>query len=275
MIATSLLTFIFQGTRWWLLIRVFRPDISLGVTLRYHFAGNFYSIILPTSTGQDFVRALLISTRIDPSVSWGSTWVQKIIGLIGTVAFCITGFALMDKTGLPPETSKSIIISCCAVVVLLGLSFSKVITSPVRKLFFEKIMPRSLLIPVQEIRQTIYLYRGKWKALAVSFFFMILVQLCVIFGSIGTVAGITGKVLVAPLMTFIPLIELILAVLPLTPSGIGLREGLIALLFIKLGLTNEQIGIYIAFGFLTTLLKVLCGLPFALTTRLRGKKYAG
>lgn len=57
-----------QGFRWWLLIVPFAPDVTLLKTMSSHFAAQFYSIVLPTSAAQDFIRASLLSGCSDKSV---------------------------------------------------------------------------------------------------------------------------------------------------------------------------------------------------------------
>jgi len=51
---------------------------------------------------------------------------------------------------------------------------------------------------------------------------------------------------------------------PLTPSGIGVREVLLKLMFDHVGLSGEQLGVYIMLGFLATSLKLVGLLPILL-----------
>jgi hypothetical protein len=62
-------------------------------------------------------------------------------------------------------------------------------------------------------------------------------------------------------LAFIPLIEIACVALPITPNGIGIREPLSALMFKQMGLSVEQLGIYIAMYYFAFSLKLVGGLP--------------
>ena len=60
---------------------------------------------------------------------------------------------------------------------------------------------------------------------------------------------------------FVPLIEVLCIVLPLTPGAIGIREGLMVIMFEQLGLSNADAGIYVLIAIIPTLLKLIGILP--------------
>ena len=66
------------------------------------------------------------------------------------------------------------------------------------------------------------------------------------------------------LAAILALIELVVVVLPLTPGGVGIREGLIALLFNQMGLGIEEIGIYIFLNILGISVRLLGVIPILL-----------
>ena len=88
------------------------------------------------------------------------------------------------------------------------------------------------------------------------------VELALILASAATVFGVCGAWPLAALLAFIPLIEVVLVVVPLTPGGLGLREALLAVLFAHLGLSEEQTGVYVALGLASLPLRAAAGLPF-------------
>ena len=79
-----------------------------------------------------------------------------------------------------------------------------------------------------------------------------------------TVYGISGILPWSDMLVFIPLIEIVLVAVPLTPGGVGIREALLATLFAQLGLTAEQTGVFVAMGILGMALRAVGGLPFML-----------
>jgi uncharacterized membrane protein YbhN (UPF0104 family) len=62
-------------------------------------------------------------------------------------------------------------------------------------------------------------------------------------------------------LAYVPLIEILSLSIPLTPSGLGIREALTKLMFQQIGLSNEQLGVYIVLGLLSILLKLVGGVP--------------
>jgi uncharacterized membrane protein YbhN (UPF0104 family) len=54
-----------------------------------------------------------------------------------------------------------------------------------------------------------------------------------------------------------PIIEMISMAQPFTPNGMGVREALTTLMFQHLGLSKEQLGIYIILTLSSTLLRLI------------------
>ena len=66
------------------------------------------------------------------------------------------------------------------------------------------------------------------------------------------------------LAAILALIEVVAVVLPLTPGGVGIREGLITLLFNEAGLGIEEIGIYIFLNILGISVRLFGVIPILL-----------
>jgi uncharacterized membrane protein YbhN (UPF0104 family) len=49
--------------------------------------------------------------------------------------------------------------------------------------------------------------------------------------------------------------------LPLTPGGLGVREGLMALLFTRLGFSGEQIALYVTISLIASMVRIAGGIP--------------
>src|SRR5271157_376223 len=128
LIAVIILSMFLQGVRWWMLLKAFIPAISFSRVMNHHFSAIFYSIILPTSAAQDVVRSVLISKENDYGISWGSTWVSRILGLLTLAILSIYGLFLIDRHFLPKSFFLTLIIILVALVLLFFLSFSKKIT---------------------------------------------------------------------------------------------------------------------------------------------------
>lgn len=250
-----------QGLRWWLVQRVFVPDLSLRRTLAYHFVANAYSVLLPSSVSQDVVRTAMISRHVECGISWGAAWVTRILGLVAWLVLSLCGLAFVDSGLFPANADRALLASLAVIAVLTGLSFSKRATRPLRALA-GRVVPARLLDVVERVREGVYQYRHRKLALVRLALLTAAIQLCVILFTSITIYGITHTFPFAALLVFIPLIEVVLVALPLTPGGLGFREAMVAALFAQLGFTEEQTGVYVTLGLLGVGLKALGGLPF-------------
>lgn len=255
-----IITMFMQGFRWWVLMKAFIGDLSFIKTMSYHFTGIFYSIILPTSAGGDIVRTILISRNIDYSIGWGATWICRILGLLTLFILSLFGLTLIDKSLLPYNLRFYFYLFFGVILLFFILSFSKKTTRPFRNLL-QKILPLKILEVIEKIRDGVYNYKSKVRNLFTVFIITFITHFLVVFATSIVIKGITGNFYLIECFAFIPIIEIISISLPLTPNGIGIREGLTALMFKQLHLSNEQLGVYVLIGFYVLTLRLLGGIP--------------
>jgi len=270
-----LLSMYLQGIRWWMLLRAFIPDISFSRVMNHHFSAIFYSLALPTSAAQDIVRSVLISKENDYSVAWSATWMTRILGLLVLALFSLVGIIFIDKHALPHSFSVSFIITIILVIVLCFLSFSKRFTSIIRSYIRKRFPSSKMLDTLENVRNGIYMFRNKKKDVLLVFGLTIIVQFIMIGYTCLMIKGLSGHFYVMECLTYIPLIEILCMSIPLTPSGLGIREVLTKLMFAKIGLNDEQLGVFITLGFMGIILKLVGGIPVALNllaTRQEKKK---
>ncbi|HUI91940.1 MAG TPA: lysylphosphatidylglycerol synthase transmembrane domain-containing protein [Chitinivibrionales bacterium] len=252
-----------QGIRWWILLRTFDRGLTIAKTLRAHFVGLYFSIVLPSSGAQNVVRAMLLSKEAGYSLSWGSSWVASIIGLFALAFMSVFGLVCIDRSTLPKGFFESIVSAFCVLIVLFYLSFSKRATGPMRKLLY-KIIPLRFLKALENIREAIYRYRAARGYLLVVVLVTLFMQVTITAGACFVIYGISRKFILFECLLYLPIIEILCISIPLTPNGLGIREGLLALMFSQVGLTKEQLGIYIVLGFFSISLKLLGGIPLLL-----------
>lgn len=252
--------FFLQGIRWWILMLAFEPSLPLFKALRAHFVGLYYSIVLPTSAGQNVVRAVLISKDAGYSLSWASTWMSGILGLLTLAVMSVYGLLRIDRSALPPGFFESVVSSFAVLLLLFAFSFSKSFTARFRTLF-RKLLPSRIINALENIREAVYKYRGAAWNVALVFCITLIMQIIITVGACFVIFGITGKILLFESLLYLPIIEILCISLPLTPNGIGIREALLALMFRQVGLSNEQLGIYVVLGFFSISLKLVGGIP--------------
>jgi len=266
--STIVLLFIFfQGYKWWLLIRCFITDLPLTKAMRTHLIGTFYSLVLPTSAAQDFVRASLLSKEGDYPVIWGSSWVSRIFGLMTYGLFSICSLYFIRKYyNLPSELSTVITATLLTIPVVFLLSFSKKTTKSIRVLI-QKVLPRKFLFIIENVREGIYQFRYKKVQLLTNFLITLFMTFFAVFNCSLILKGITGHFYLGECFAFIPLIEIITMSLPLTPNGIGVRESLTAVMFGTIGISTESLAIYISISLYLNSLKLVGGIPLLFNNR--------
>jgi uncharacterized membrane protein YbhN (UPF0104 family) len=249
--AINILSMVLQAVRWWVILRPMTPGLPFLRVLSYHFIGTFYSIVLPGSVSTDVVKTVLLSRNVDYAVSWGAIWLCRIFGFLALIMVSLYGLFTINRGSLPNGFWFAIVSSAALAVAALTLSFSKRFTSPLRSLI-NRISPRRFAAVMENIRQGIYLYRKQHRALFLLFLVSLFTQTVIILANVTTLYGITGRLVIADLFAFVPIIELIANSGP-TPNGMGVREALIAILFAHLRVSNEHLGIFV---FLTLTLAI-------------------
>ncbi|MBN2188609.1 MAG: flippase-like domain-containing protein [Chitinispirillaceae bacterium] len=241
--AINILSMVLQAVRWWIILRPMAPELPFLRMLSYHLIGAFYSTVLPGSVSTDVVKTVLLSKKLDYAIAWGAIWLCRIFGFLALIILSLYGLLTIDRSFLPHGFWLAVVLSSILTAAALALSFSKRFTSPLRSLI-DRISPRRLMTVMENIRQGIYRFRQQHRALVLLFLVSLAAQTFIIVANVTTLYGITGRLIVADLFAFVPIIELIANSGP-TPGGMGVREALIAVLFGHLRVSNEHLGIFV------------------------------
>lgn len=257
-VVSNLSGMMLQGVRWWML---FPDKLPFLTALRIHFIGIYYSTLIPSSSGQELIRTAMVSKDVGTAESWGVAWIFKLTGFVSILIWSLLGTTWLSIRGLIPVVFlKAIVLGSLFICVFLLFSFSKKMSRPVSK-YFLKYLPQKWNILLSGIRESVYLFRYKWKLLCVNFFLSILQMGILLFATGIVVYGISGKWKMIECFVFFPLIELACSILPITPGGAGLREGLMAMSFSFMQLNKEEIGLLLLFSLFSMILRLVGGLP--------------
>lgn len=249
-----------QGLRWWILLRAITPNLPLKKAMNYHLCAGFYSLILPTGSAQDAIRTILVAKETPITDSIGVTWILKLFNLVCSLVFSIVGLCILAKTDLPPYTFQITIIFAVFLILLILASFSKKLTRPFRK-FGTKLIPAKFISKIEQIRQSIYEFKDRRSILINVFLISFLLQILFTINISLLLKAISGHFYLLETLAFMPLIEIISVAQPFTPNGMGVREILVTLMFKKIGLTQEQLGIYTLFIYYTIFFKAIGVIP--------------
>ncbi|MBN1307890.1 MAG: flippase-like domain-containing protein [Chitinispirillaceae bacterium] len=260
-----------QGVRWWVLLKASSPELNLSSAMGCHVRSVYYSLLLPTSTAQEVIRTVMISKKIGRLTSWSSAWLTKIMGIAVSIGFSIYGLTALSRAMNTGYANRIIAVSAVIVVALFGLSFSKRITRPFRRIAM-RLIPGRMAVKAELLREGIYRYRYKKAHLFWSCIITFFTQLLIIGTAPMTISGITGSWYFLECLAFVPLIEMISMAQPLTPNGIGVRDTLFAVMFKVLHLSNEQLCIYAVISNLSIFVKLIGAVPiiYDFTLKKRG-----
>lgn len=218
---------------------------------RLYLAGLFFSLFLPTSVGGDAVRAVAISrTARRPAWAVSSVVFERFIGLVAMFTLLAVGglaapevfHASAGRASFGWSPTDAQIMIAVIVAVIGGMAALAVLrrSAAVRKVAAEA--------------------AGLWTgfaarpgAFAAAFGVSLLVQASYVAAWWVLAAAVRLPVGPAEMLVFVPFVS-VAAMLPLTVSGIGLREGAWVLLLAPYGVAGADAVAYSLVYFLAFLL---------------------
>jgi uncharacterized protein (TIRG00374 family) len=247
-----------QGAKWWVLIRRFVPELKLAKAVSVHIESAFYAIVLPSAAAQDVVKSVILSKSHNPSVVWAASWLARLIGFFPLLIFSLTGIIYLDGDILPPGFRVSMITAVAAAVLLCAVSFSKTLTRPILAAA-AKILPEKTMAKIEKLREGIYAFKHARGTLIQTFLFSAVNHVLIIFAASLTIYAVSGKFYLIECLAFVPLVEIMVISLPLTPGGTGIREALMAVLFVQLGFSANQTAAYVTISLFVNITTRLAG----------------
>ncbi len=224
-----------QGCR----IKIFKPFLLQAVMI-----GFFYNNILPTSVGGDAYRVydLHKNKGVDVNTGISTVVLERVMGSVTGALFLFFSFLF----GMYKILNFNMVLSLIIVFVLGGLLMAILINPYVFKVdvLFKKFrLLRKIRPKVKTFRETVISYRDKRKHLLTCFIYSTIIQLFIIasyyFASRSIGLGITF----AKFFFVVPFTSIV-ASIPITIGGIGLRENALAYLMILLGANESRAALF-------------------------------
>ena len=227
--ALLLASMLLQYVRWWLLLRAVRIEMSLRQSMEISFIGQFAAGFLPGGAGGELARMYYVA-RDFPLLAGGMTIVvDRALGFWTLLCFSTFGFAIVGKShGTAPLLEA---LSAATIVVTVGAFF----------VFFRR--TREALVRVVPKRwrsglsETVGALVADKAAIVCSVALSFAATLLVIVAfSLCAQAAESGA-------TFLKVsaaapVSMIVAVLPISPGGIGVAEAAGSVAFSRLGVAK-------------------------------------
>lgn len=221
------------AAKWWNLLD---RSFSFGLAIRAHFAGLAANLCLPGAAGGDAVRAGVAYTgyRNGPRIAAGSA-ADRLVDLVALACLSMTGLmALSDAHG----SGRPALL---ALVLVLGLSLIVIYALPmiVRRVWarFPTLPARNVALKTSDALADL---GRRPTLLLLTLFLSIAVQISLVAMAYRFALAIGVNVPFAAWVFAWTLAKLI-AVLPISLGGLGVREATLAALLVSFGADASQV----------------------------------
>jgi uncharacterized protein (TIRG00374 family) len=229
----------FVSTYRWSTILKKDVDIPYLRLLSIYYIGMFFNNFLPTMVGGDVVKGYYLYRRTRKGhVALASIFLDRYSGFFAlmtiTALALIPGYPLIKDTGMPG-----------VFVLLIGgfVGISLVIWVGTFHSWAMKIMSRIHFYGINRKIDTFYKvlmgYKNHYDILGKIFVCSLIVQGGVIMGYYLLGRGLGIDIQPGYYFLFVPLTTVV-SMLPVSLSGLGIREGAFVFLFTRVGVTQEQ-----------------------------------
>ncbi len=246
------ITLLFLSARWKLLLSPFLSKrVSTPEIFRVYMLGMLINTLTPATMGVDISRGLILSGHSSGKTKgFATVVVDRIAGMLGIFFLAVTCILLQYRS----FSNKNLLIyfSLFFIIILMGMIL---IFFP----FFKKIMEvmrRRIKIfrageRLYDFYEAIYSYRDKLSLIIYAFLISILLQMTFSFQAlfVGKSFGLNTNILT--FISFVPVINA-LNFLPVTISGLGLREAGFFILFKNYISKEDAILISLFYWFVST-----------------------
>lgn len=258
------IAFLLQTQRWRVLLKVQGIDMGWWRTLRVYFIGAFFNLFLLGSTGGDIVKIFYAMREAGSKKSAAllSVMVDRMMGLVALVAVASVLCSLRWTEIMSHPLTQGLFGT---LALILGGSLGLIIFGfLVDRLDIADKLPKWLPLHTKIIELSVAFstYARAPKVLGAAFVLSVPAHLCNFLAffftarAFGAFPGLKG---LADIFSVLPIVTTI-ASMPVSLSGIGVREGLFQKIFATLYGTPESLSVMISLtGFLMTVFWGLVG----------------
>lgn len=259
--ATAVLFFVLSNclgaVQWFLLLRAHDLRVNFKQALVFYFVGVFFNNVLLGNIGGDAMRIYDIR-RLTGQSSGGvaATIMDRFIGLFSTCTLALLAYPLL--TEVPKDSLVAILVPVWwGLVVILAMGLSRRIGSFLERQIV-RFTPSLVGDLISRLRRSIVVYRHRIPLLLCVWLISLVVQLCriLVYWSAGMAIGMDPGLFY--FVCFQP-VAAIVAALPISIGGLGVRENTLVELFAYLGIGKEVSTAMSLLGYLAGIVASLLG----------------
>ena len=225
--------------QWYLLLRAQNLDVSVGQAVVFYWVGVFFNNVLLGNIGGDALRIYDIR-RLTGSSGGGAaaTVMDRFIGLFSTCLLALSAWTLIAEVrfmGL--ITVLGPVWLALAIVMAAGLSrrFGRNLQR-----LADRLLPELGARIFADMRESVFVYREKKHLLALAWVVSLGVQFSriLVYFTAGLAVGLEMSTL--PYFIGFQPLAAVIASLPISIGGLGVREGVLVELFGRVGIIESQ-----------------------------------
>ena len=248
---------ILGALQWHLLLQVQNLEISFKQALTFYLVGVFFNNVLLGNIGGDALRIYDIK-RLTGKSSGGvaATFMDRFIGLFSTCTLALVAYPMIS--GAAGVWAISVLLPVWfGLVVFLAMGLSRRLGAALESLG-RRFLPPRLNDLVHHLRSSIMVYRHRGGLLACIWMLSLTVQFAriLVYFCAGLAVGMQPGLLY--FVCFQP-VAAIIAALPISIGGLGVRENTLVELFHSLGIATEVSTAMSLLGYTAGLLASLLG----------------
>jgi uncharacterized protein (TIRG00374 family) len=225
--------------RWQLVLRATGYSIPMMTLLSSYFIGMFVNIFLPGSIGGDVYRVYRVAQKTqDSEAALASVFLERFTGLASLSMIAL--LALPAAFRLVGRWDIIILLITCIVTLMGGtLLIASYKLLAWAEPWLIKLHLGSFAVRFAKIQIFLHKFAQNRRALVLSMVLSLLLQLAIVYYFYMVANQLKIPISSLELLVFIPIITVV-AILPISLGGLGLREGLWVYLFTRVDLNAEQ-----------------------------------
>lgn len=225
-----LLSIVLRSYRWRIFLNTQDVQASIPKLISLYLIGVFFNLVLPTGFGGDVVRIYELSHYSSRTASSITTvFMDRLSGFLALFAMAASALAFSYRL-VPPEAGVTIIVIFLASLVGTGALFSRSFWRRLKELPLLSSLVQKERVKELYLSAQIYSFPPFLQAVFLSLAFNILLMI------MNYLAALAFGVRISfwYFLLFIPIISFLL-LLPISLSGLGVREGVYVYLFSRVG----------------------------------------
>ncbi|MBM3670770.1 MAG: flippase-like domain-containing protein [Actinobacteria bacterium] len=226
-IAIMGLSFLLASWRWQRVLAVYGAQVPLRTLLKHYLAGQFVGNALPSTIGGDVLRVSRCARDVGPTeVAFASVVIERLTGFFALPVLTFVGF-LIEPSLLEKGRSWIAVVIAGSTLAILGVILLLAGSPKLAGRFKDHENWMRYIgivhVGVDRLRRD---PRDAWGALGAA----VAYQLSVVIAVYCAVHTIGLTISNASILAFVPAVAMV-QVLPISLSGLGVREGTLALLW--------------------------------------------